>query len=222
MYQLTASDFADTGQWRLIIKIGETGMDAVLENTLHTEIEPQPLCSVDWTEKEGELKNKLEDAVYDHPRLLDDFATKIILKAPLTLFVPTELAEETPGFEEDYYGEILKVDPSDVMSEKEDSVTAIWWMGKGVKGFLFRTFPGARITSDLMDKFRKAITAKTSGRRLDIWFDHKEADLILTEDGNLISASSHPCADESVVKDWVKKLLHSYDYGRETVETIFH
>lgn len=48
MNGLTVADFADTGQWRLILKIFNTGIVAYLENTIHTDLEPQMLFSTQW------------------------------------------------------------------------------------------------------------------------------------------------------------------------------
>ncbi len=40
MNGLTAADFADTGQWRLIVRIYRGGISAHLENTLHEGLSP--------------------------------------------------------------------------------------------------------------------------------------------------------------------------------------
>ena len=59
MYQLTAADFADTGQWRLLLKIGVTGLEAYLENTLHPGIEPQLFCNAKWDLNKDLLKKNI-------------------------------------------------------------------------------------------------------------------------------------------------------------------
>lgn len=190
MYTLTAADFADTGQWRLLLKIGCTGLDAALENTLHTEIEPQTLCSVKWDVNRDELLHNIEEAVFNNPRLLDDFATKIILYDPRTLFIPTELAEETSGAEEELYQKVYTADYSDIMTDSDRDLTAAWSLAPGVKSFLMRTFPGARITCNLMEKVRRL---REDNKGVSIYAQARdgEADIIMLEDNRLISASTH-------------------------------
>ena len=102
MNGLTSADFADTGQWRLILKIFPSGMSAHLENTIHTDLEPQLLFSTQWEVDGANLLRNIENAVYDHPRVLDDFSARIIIYERKVLFMPTELIEETEGAEESY------------------------------------------------------------------------------------------------------------------------
>ena len=65
MNGLTVADFADTGQWRLILKIFNTGIVAYLENTIHTDLEPQMLFSTQWEADGVNLLRNIENAVYD-------------------------------------------------------------------------------------------------------------------------------------------------------------
>ncbi len=67
MTALTAADYADTGQWRLIVKIFADGISAYLENTLHDDVEPQELFTSSWENNPDGLLQRIENAVYDHP-----------------------------------------------------------------------------------------------------------------------------------------------------------
>ena len=155
MYTLTAADFADTGQWRLFLKIGIKGLEGYLENTEHPEIGPQPLCNVEWELNRDKLRQNIEDAVYGNPRLLDDFATRVILYDPRTLFIPTAVADEAVGAEEELYKKVYAAENADIMTDRDRDLTAAWSLAPGVKSFLMRTFPGARITCNLMDSVRE-------------------------------------------------------------------
>ncbi|MCH5228645.1 MAG: DUF3822 family protein [Muribaculaceae bacterium] len=190
MYKLTAADFADTGQWRLFLKIGCAGLEAFLENTLHPEIEPQFLCSASWDINKDNLRKNIEEAVYSNPRLLDDFATRIILYDPRTLFIPSEIVEERLGAEEQIYKKVYTAEETDIMTDFDKDITAAWCLAPGIKSFLMRTFPGARITCNLMEKVRN-LRKTNRGISLFVFARKNEADLILLKGSDLISASTH-------------------------------
>ena len=211
MYQLTASDFADTGQWRLLLKIGVTGLEAFLENTLHPEIEPQLLCTAQWELNRDMLKMNIEDAVYSNPRLLDDFATRIILYDPCTLFIPTEIAEEASGTEEELYKKVYTAEETDIMTDFDRDITAAWSLAPGVKSFLTRTFPGARITCNLMDKVRN-LRKTNEGITLYAFARKGEADIILLVGSALISASTHEWSHTDDIAYLALNLIDVYGY----------
>lgn len=217
-YQLTAADFADTGQWRLILEIGYTGLNAFLENTLHPELESQLLCSVSWDQNKDLLRQNIENAVYNNPRLLDDFATRIIIYDPKTLFIPTEIAEQYTGAEEDLYQKVYTAEPQDIMTDTDRDITAVWSLAPGIKSFLLRTFPGARITCNLMDKVR-SLRKDCKGIKLFASARDKEVDIIFLDKENLISASIHEWNHPDDIAYLAMNLLDIYGYKPE--ETFF-
>lgn len=190
MNGLTAADFADTGQWRLILKIFPSGMSAHLENTIHLDLEPQLLFSTQWEADGTNLLRNIENAVYDHPRVLDDFSARIIIYERKVLFMPTELIEEADGAEESYYVSIYESEPSDVMTETDRDITVAYAPAPGLKGFLNRTFPGARIGCNLMDVLRKN-RDNGEGVRMVVSVRDEEADFLLLSGNALLSASTH-------------------------------
>lgn len=208
---LTAADFADTGQWRLLLKIGCTGLHAFLENTVHPDIQPQELCSVEWPLNKDELKNNIEDAVYRNPRLLDDFATRIILFDPRTLFIPSKIADEAAGAEEDLYKTVYSADDSDIMTDRDNDITAAWSLAPGVKSFLMRTFPGARISCNLMESVRQL---RKENEGLTVFANAREAevDIIMLIDKDLISAATHEWSHTDDIAYLVVNLLDVYGY----------
>ena len=219
MYTLTAADFADTGQWRLLLKIGCTGLEAYLENTLHPEIEPQALCTASWPLNKDMLRQNIEDAVYNNPRLLDDFATRIILYDPRTLFIPTEIAEEALGTEEELYKKVYVAEESDIMTDHDRDITAAWCLAPGVKSFLMRTFPGARISSNLMEEVRR-LRKENDGLTLFALARKGEVDIILLEDDKLISASTHEWSHTDDIAYLVLNLPDVYGYKKEDMKVV--
>lgn len=219
MYTLTAADFADTGQWRLLLEIKREGLEAFLENTLHPELPPQPFCSASWETNRDNLRNNIEEAVYGNPRLLDDFATRIILYDPCTLFIPTRFAEDSIGAEAEIYNEVYTAEANDVMTETDADVTAAWHMAPGIKGFLMRTFPGARITCNLMEKVKKQRLQDTKNM-LSAFARDGECDIVFTSGKELISASTHEYASTDDIAYLIYNLMQVYDVKPE--ETNLH
>ena len=170
MTTLTAADYADTGQWRLIVKIGNGGISAHLENTIHRDVDLQELFSTTWEEGSGSLLQHIENAVYDHPRVLDDFSARIVVYDRKTLFMPTELLLDTEGAEETYYTSVYGGDGADVMCEGDKEVTAAFMLA-----------PGLKVTE---------CRGKGEGKKLSLSLRDGEADFVMADGGNLLSAST--------------------------------
>lgn len=216
MYKLTAADFADTGQWRLLLNISTTGLDAFLENVMNPEIELQALCSVNWEQDKDRLLQNIEDAVYNNPRLLDDFSTRIVLFDSHTLFIPTEIAEKTSEAENDLYKKVYTAENRDIMTDTDSDITAVWSMAPGIKSFLMRTFPGALITSNLMNKV-KTLRNNSKGIQLHAIARKGEVDIILIDNNRLISASTHEWMSSDDIAFLLLNLLDIYDYNISVV-----
>lgn len=199
MNGLTAADYADTGQWRLIVNVMSTGISAYIENTIHKDLEPQLLFATEWEANADNLLKNIENAVYDHPRVLDDFSACVIVYDAKTLFMPTEVMEETEGAEETVYTSVYDADPAEVMVDVDADLTAAHCLAPGLKGFLNRTFPGAKIESNLMNKVR-TLRRMNVGIKMYVVVRAAESDFILLDGKNLLSASTHAtvCAPDSV------------------------
>ena len=217
MNGLTAADFADTGQWRLTVEISKEGIGAWLENLLRTDIERQLLFESKWKENDEALLSNIENAVYDHPRVLDDFSAKIILFDRNTLFIPTDLAERGEINEEECYSDVFNVDPENVITEQDKDLIACFSLINGLKSFLLRTFPGARITSNLMDKVKRY---RKEGEYYEINCDvrENEADFIFLHNTNLISASTHSWSAPSDVIYLLFNLMEVYNINPQDVK----
>lgn len=195
MTVLTAADYADTGQWRLNVRIYKTGMNAYLENTLHDDVDIQYIFKTEWDDEESSLLTNIENAVYDHPRILDDFAVRITVYDDKTLFIPTQVIEEKEGIEEKAYNDIFGCEPDDMIIVNDRDVTAVCHLTNGLRSFLNRTFPGARVTVNLFEKFKNLKTGN-QGTTLFIVKRENEADLILMDWESLVSASTRKFSDE--------------------------
>lgn len=218
MYTFTPADFADTGQWRMVVHIFSDGLKAYLENTFHPEAGLQPLCSKTWEPDSSKLKKNIEDAVYSNPRLLDDFATTIILYTKDVMFIPTQIAEADVDSEAEIYNKVYSAEPYDIMSGQVSDITAVWSMGPDVKSFLFRTFPGSRITCNLLELVKKQLPL--SGKpEVFLNVREKETDLIITSHHKLVTASTHSFTEKEKTECLVKNALKLYGI-RDDVERL--
>ncbi len=220
MTTLTVADYADTGQWRLIVNIHPSGMTAFLENTLHDDVEPQQLFSTRWEPDRENLLHNIENAVYDNPRMLDDFSARIILFDRRTMFIPTALVEENDGIEEDYFTDLYHAAKQDVMVETDRDLTAAYSLAPGLKSFLNRTFPGARVSSNLMTQVSR-LRKDNSGKGLTMSVTHRdqerEADFILLDGEALISASTHSVGCPEDIIYHLYNIIDAYGYNPDDV-----
>lgn len=221
MTTLTAADYADTGQWRLIVNIYPTGMTALLENTIHQDVETQQLFSITWEADADTLLHNIENAVYDHPRILDDFSACIILFDRHTLFIPTFLVEEEEGLEEEFFTSLYNAEGSDVISETDKDLTAVSSLAPGLKGFLSRTFPGARVSTNLMyqvSRLRKENGERGKTMTVTLRETQNEADFILLDGEKLISASTHTINAPADVTYHIYNIIDSYNINVAEVD----
>ena len=221
MYTLTAADFADTGQWRMILNIRKDGLDAWLENTVRAGIPPQKLCEVSWEEDPAMLLKHLEEAVYENPRLLDDFATRIILFDEHTLFIPEEITEESEKTEAEIYQQIYDAESSDIMYETKGGITGVWSMGTGIRSFLLRTFPGARLSNNLLEGVDKALK-NPMGWHLTANVRRNEADVIVTVNGKLMAASTRKIQEENDLEKIIDETLAAFGINRDNTVMIIN
>lgn len=123
----TAVRIGDVSDWRLIAVISETGMAAYLKNIENPADEIVTLFEESWERDSSNLLERIENAVYDHPQVLDDFSADIVLVAPAAVWVPAEYGDD----EEkccDIYSAIYSAEAQDVMFEESAgaSVSTLW------------------------------------------------------------------------------------------------
>ncbi len=187
-----AVDFTDTGMWRLVIYISRTGMSAYLK---HIEDSSQPvvcLFSERWEGGEAPLLPRIESAVYDHPRLLEDYATDIVLETPLLTWAPTRLLEAADS-ESLIFSAVFPDAPEDVLTDTTGRQTAIYALCDGLSAFIDRTIPGSRVTSHIgvmVNKFTRM--SGESPRIFAVWRGDL-ADIICITGSKVLSSVTAEC-----------------------------
>lgn len=185
-----ASYRSDTGLWHLTVRVSDHGVSAWL-NLKDSETEP-PRVLVDstWPKERDGLMAKIENAVYDNPDVLDDYAATIIVESSRTLVVPdSELKED--GDAERLYTMVYKTRNEDVMSDESGAETILFTLIPGMIAFLRRTFPGARVRSHL-GMFIEKVRDLGAGLRIFLDLRPGETDIVALNGDTLLSASVQP------------------------------
>lgn len=216
---LTPADFADTGQWRLIICISRTGICAFLKHTSDHDKPVAELFRSEWRDDDpATLLKNIENAVYDHPALLDDYATYIIVDTQHTTFVPSLIIDTEDEIENDIFSTLYPDAGAEVSVDRIGHVTALFSLCGGLDGFLSRTLPGARIRNNL------AILVEHFGHTLSeaprIYIDIRPgvADIIAFDGARFIAASSRGWRVADDIAYMAFHLLQSYSLPPEKAE----
>lgn len=185
-----AVDFTDTGVWRLIIYISATGMSALLR---HTEDAGQPLVQLfatHWEDDGAPLLPKIESAVYDHPRVLEDYATDIVVETTLLTWAPEE-ALDSEDSEISIFSELYPDSSGELMSETLGDMTILFSLAPGLGAFISRTIPGARIRSHIGVLAERFLRQTSDMPRIYADIRAGEVDLIAIEGKRILGSATH-------------------------------
>lgn len=185
-----AARIGDTADWRLICVISEKGMSAFLKHTNPTE-DIVTLFTDKWLAGNEGLLENIENSVYDHPQVLDDFTADIILVAPKSLWIPTALITEDEDEACRFYTQIYKAEYEDIMTETVDEATCVFSLVPGLTSFLQRTFPGARVHSHLSIMARRFRERSADMPRVYIDIHDNMVDFISFDRRKLLMATTH-------------------------------
>lgn len=192
---------ADTGQWRLIVTVSFSGISAILKNIMYEGVAPVPLFRKEWEADESNILDIVEAAVYDNPRLLDDFSTQILIYTAKSLWIPSELTEDEE-FDTNFYTSVYPARPEDIFADFGDQEVCLYSLAPGLNSFFKRTLPGCKISSHmtvLKREFRESESQYASEFSdvepfVSIYINcrESEADLFCFKNGSFLSGSTHP------------------------------
>lgn len=180
----------DIADWRLICSISQNGMGAWLKHSNPTQ-DLVTLFDERWTSDSESLLSRIENAVYDHPQVLDDFSADIALIAPKSIWVPTHITEDDDDEATRLYTQVYPVEEEDIMSAREDDATCLFTLVKGLNAFLQRTFPGARVHPHLGVLVKRFRQRNSDMSRVYIDIRDGEADFIAFDRRELLLAATH-------------------------------
>lgn len=138
-----------------------------------------------------DLLKSIENAVYDHPEILEDNPADIIIDTPSVLFFPSSLdADALDVLMDKIYGS----DSGDYFVRDEgDGISSAFTLCNRLKGFIDRTFPGLPVRNQFSPLIQK-YSAKGSGRRLYAVLGKNKVDIMCFAGRRLLNASSHVAA----------------------------
>lgn len=194
---LTPSDFADTGQWHLAVYVRDKGLEAWLRNTADSRRPLVKVASVEWDpegDAYGALLRNIENAVYDHPALLDDYATDIILESRRTTWIPNTIFYGADYDIEEIFTDLYPGENQEIISDtlKNPEATVLFSFASGLDSFLSRTIPGARLRSHLGVMVERFLNYNSSAKRIFINIRKDSADIVLFNGESFLCAVSKP------------------------------
>ncbi len=213
------SDFLDIGQWHLAVDISRHGFGAWLLPDESLGAPARVIIRMAWPSSEEGLLHRIEDAVYDNPTVLDDYSADIILESDRQLWLPADLyptdEDCADAYVSIYGGDILDVMINDVGKEK-----CAFTLAPGLKSFMQRSFPGARIWSQ-QALLKEASTQPHESFKALLDIRQSSFDFILFRRGELISASTHLWKAETDIAYVLLNILQTYEAPTPDTEIVF-
>lgn len=212
-------DFLDNGQWHLAIDISRHGFGAWLLPDESLGASPRTISRIAWQPSDEGLLQRIEDTVYDNPTVLDDYSADIIVESDRQLWLPASLyptdEDCADAYVSVYGGDILDVMVNDLRNEK-----CAFMLTPGLKSFMQRSFPGARIWS------QQALLLEASSQPHESFkglLDIRQSsfDLILFRRGELLSASTHLWKTDTDIAYILLNILQTYDAPSPETEIVF-
>lgn len=217
----------DTGQWKLIISIAENGMDARLENLFTPQAGEIQLFKKNWNPKEADVLACIEGTIYDNPRVLDDFATHIIIDTDKALWIPTSFTDEE-DFDEKLFTAVYPAEEEDIFADFGENEVCVYTLIPGLKSFLQRTLPGCRISCRLSmlkkgieDRRREEMLSETEEPLLPvrIYADiiGNDAIIFAYRNGEFLCGAVHPWVAPADIAYKILLTAHAYDIPQQEV-----
>ncbi len=180
--------YADTRQYDLLLLISGTGIDAFFKEI--GVVRAPELGPSDHRDADPEHTLKLiEDTIYDHPMLLEEYRLSLLIHTPQVLYfpsgVPTELIEECMK-------RVYDADHSEFFTEQQGQEICAFYICKGLKDFLQRTFPAVEIRHHLSPLKQQFCTASSSRTRVYADYDSKMLSLLAFDGTRFLHGSTHP------------------------------
>ncbi len=213
------ADALDNGQWHLAVDISLHGIGAWLVPDASLGRTPKTLVRESWQPSEDGLLRRIEDVVYDNPTILDDYSADIIVESERQLWLP---ASAYPLDEDcaEIHTKVFGGQAYDVLINESGNEKIAFSLIPGLKSFLQRSFPGARIWSQLTLLKEAAMTPHESFKCV-VDVRESSADIILLDRSELLCASSHPWKSENDIAYTLLNMLQTYGVDNTDTEIVF-
>lgn len=191
--------FTDTGQWRLIVSLSADKISAVLKNIVDPSIPPTLFFRKEYSGASGNLLREIETAIYDNPRMLEDFATHIVITTPYALWVPSEFTDEDE-FDPNLFACVYNAQAEDIFSDLGEEEVCLYSLTTGLKSFLGRTLPGCKVSSHLSilkqvfaenESSKVQENPQSNSKSIYVNIHGNLADIFAFSDGEFLCGASH-------------------------------
>lgn len=215
---LTPADFADTGQWRLLIYINSNGMCAYLKDISDRSRPVVEMFNSRWDAADNDsILHHIENAVYDNPGLLDDFATDIIIDTNYTTLVPSQIVNEEI-LEDEIFHALYPVNNMETMTDYAGAATVIFSLCNGLESFLSRTLPGCRIRNNLAILIENFYPKVSDTPRIYVDIKDNSVNIFAFDSSRLLAASCRRWRNTDDISYFVYHLLDAYSLPPESSE----
>lgn len=213
----------DTAYWRLTIYVSRTGMAAFLRNEEDPTEPVVTLFSDTWVRDDESLLRHIETVVYDHPQLLDDFSTDIVICTDHALWVPREMLDE-PGSEYELYNKVYTAEEEDISADEFEDMVCLYMLTPGLLPFIRRTLPGARTWCQQTVAVRHLIDRGSDMPRVYADIRAGEADILAFDGRRLLLSATHPWRDRMEIAYHIFNTMSVYglDPGKTQVSLSGH
>ncbi|MDE7345343.1 MAG: DUF3822 family protein [Muribaculaceae bacterium] len=213
------SDLLDTGQWHLAVDISRHGFGAWLLPDASLGRAPRVIISQTWHPSEEGLLERIEDAVYDNPTVLDDYSADIIVESDRQLWLPSPLYPNDDDCAEAYVG-IYGGDILDVMVNDMGKEKCAFMLVPGLRSFMQRSFPGARIWSQ-QSLLREAAIQPHDSFKCLVDIRETSIDIVLLRRGELLCVSTHLWKKETDIAYAILNILQTFEASSADTEIVF-
>lgn len=207
----------DIADWRLICVISAQGMGAWLRHVNPTQ-ELVTLFDEKWNAESETLLERIENAVYDHPQVLDDFTADIAVVAPRSIWVPSELVADDDEEAARLYTQIYTAEESDIISGTAGDATCLCSLVPGLSAFLQRTFPGARVHPHMSVLARRFRERGSDEPRVFIDIRDGEADFLAFDRSRLLMGATHVWHDPADIQYHLFNIINVYGLDPSEVQ----
>lgn len=201
----------DPSDWRLVLVLSERGMEAYLRNIENPMEDVETLLREEWDLRDRALLDRVESTVYDHPQMLDDFATDIAIVTDRAMWVPESVVESQDDPSTRIFRTVYESREEDIMQDFTDGKVCLYTLAPGLQSFLQRTFPGARIRCHQTVMVKRFSERSADLPRVYIDMRKTEADFVMFDGKKLLMAVTHEWNALTDIRYHLLNLLDVYD-----------
>ncbi|MDE6017694.1 MAG: DUF3822 family protein [Muribaculaceae bacterium] len=213
------ADILDTGHWHLAVDISKDGLGAWLLPNATLSINPRIIINKKWSPSEEGLLERIEDAVYENPAVLDDYSADIIVESDRQLWLPASSYPTDDDCAEAYV-KIYGGDNLDVMVNDLGDEKCAFMLVPGLKSFMQRSFPGARIWSQQL-LLREAGQQPHDSYKYLVDIRPYSVDIVLLDRNKLLCSTTHIWKNHSDIAYIIFNILKTFKAQASDTEIVF-